>query len=346
MYTFQLLALWKLRAATEQKAVDGISVVVCAHNEAENLKQLVPLLLAQKYPEKEIIIVDDRSHDESYDYLIDLKPQIKLVRIDSVPDYANGKKFGLTMGIKAATHDRIIFTDADCRPATDQWLTNMAQQFTDDKSFIIGYSQYLKQGGFLNLFIRYETLVTGIHYLARAKFIKPYMAVGRNMGYRKSFFMDKKGFGQNLKIMGGDDDLFINQYAKKSNTAVILAKEATVFSVPKTSWKTFFTQKKRHLSVGKHYRSIDKITLAIKSLFQLLFWGVFILGMIILNKPYHLLGAFALKVIWQGVTLWIATKKSGEKFDFWLFPFLDLFYSLYLAIMGTIAGFSKKVKWS
>jgi hypothetical protein len=58
------------------------------------------------------------------------------------------------------------------------------------------------------------------------------------------------------------------------------------------------------------------------------------------------LGGFVLKFVLQGTLYWKMTKKSGEKFDFWLLPVLDLFYSVYLAIMGVLAGFSKKVKWS
>lgn len=345
-YLLQIIVLARLKKPQPQSQEEGISVVVCAHNEEENLKELIPLLQAQDYALKEIIIVDDRSHDGSYEYLIMLRPNIKHVRIDHVPDHANGKKFGLTMGIKAAKYDRIVFTDADCRPASAQWLSQMADAFTADKSFVLGYSQYEKSSGFLNYFIRFETITTAIHYMTRAVLFRPYMGVGRNLAYRKSVFMDNKGFGGMLKVTGGDDDLFVNAYAYRKSTAVVLSPDATVYSKPKKNFNDYYIQKKRHLSVGKYYRWTSKVHLALRAFWQLLFWAIFLLGISVIDDPTSLLIAFGVKVLMQGTVYWMAARKSGEKFDFWLWPAIDLMYSLYLATVGTIAGFSKKVKWS
>jgi glycosyltransferase involved in cell wall biosynthesis len=346
-YTLQFIFLVKIKKQELNPIGElGISVVVCANNEEENLRTLIPLLLSQDYAIKEIIIVDDRSHDGTYDYLLELKPTVKLVRIEQVPDHANGKKFGLTMGIKAATYDRVVFTDADCRPASNQWLAEVSATFTEEQNFVLGYSQYQVESGFLNQFIRFETITTALHYFMRAKFFTPYMAVGRNLAYSKRLFMEVKGFNESLKILGGDDDLFVNKHAKRRSTSLILSPSSTVYSIPKRNWSAYYTQKKRHLSVGKHYKIPDKMLLAFKSLINLLFWISFIVGLIIIKPNYYILGGFVAKFLMQGILYYSMTKKSGEKFDFWLLPVHDLFYSMYLAIMGVLAGFSKKVKWS
>ena len=47
-----------------------VSVIICAHDEEANLRELVPLLLAQSHPEFEIIVVDDRSNDGTFDFLL------------------------------------------------------------------------------------------------------------------------------------------------------------------------------------------------------------------------------------------------------------------------------------
>ncbi|MCX8489919.1 MAG: glycosyltransferase, partial [Cyclobacteriaceae bacterium] len=47
----------------------AVSVIVCAHDEELNLRELVPLLLKQNHPQFEVIVVEDRCNDETYDYL-------------------------------------------------------------------------------------------------------------------------------------------------------------------------------------------------------------------------------------------------------------------------------------
>ena len=80
------------------------------------------------------------------------------------------------------------------------------------------------------------------------------MGVGRNLSYRRSKFLEVKGFNNFTKITGGDDDLFVNQHARKRNTAVCVDDDSIVTSFPKTTFASFFNQKIRHLSVGKYYR--------------------------------------------------------------------------------------------
>lgn len=345
-YLLQLFRLSRWHAPDTQDEEEGISVIVCARNELHNLQKLIPLLMEQTYANKEIVIVDDRSTDDTYDYLLQLQPDIKLVRVEHVPNHANGKKYGLTLGIKAAKHDRLVFTDADCWPTSDQWLSGIARAFDKGTSFVIGYSQYAKSAGVLNLFVRFETLMTGLLYLPKAIANKPYMAVGRNLAYRKSLFMDVKGFGQKLNVTGGDDDLFVNAHARRLTTKVDIGPDALILSHPKATWASFFTQKKRHLSVGKYYKPSDKLRLGIHSLSQITFWSTFVI-LALVGAPWQIiLGGFFVKMIMQAWLMVYITRKTGDNFDFWLLPILDLSYSVYIVIMGTIASFSKRVKWS
>jgi glycosyltransferase involved in cell wall biosynthesis len=124
---------------------EGVSVVVAAHNELENLRTLLPLLLGQRYPRYEIILVDDRSGDGSCDYLrheAEAHGQLRLVRIDETPPGVAPKKYAVTLGIGAATHDIILLTDADCRPRSPDWIGRMAGKIGGDKEIVLGYSPY------------------------------------------------------------------------------------------------------------------------------------------------------------------------------------------------------------
>src|SRR5687768_1523080 len=136
-----------------------VSVVVCAHDEAENLRELIPQLLSQDYGQFEVIVVNDRSNDSTFDYLLaetKKEPRLKMVNVKTTPERVNGKKYGLTLGIKAAAHEWILLTDADCRPAGRQWISSMSRHFLDGTQFVLGFSPYVRKPGFLNLFIRFE----------------------------------------------------------------------------------------------------------------------------------------------------------------------------------------------
>jgi glycosyltransferase involved in cell wall biosynthesis len=176
---------------------EPVSVLVCAHNELENLRRLLPLLLQQNYPAGfELILVDDRSEDDTFLYVQQLTqyyPHVRMVTVKSTPDGLSPKKYALTLGIKTARYSQMLFTDADCIPATNQWLNYMQRGFARPADMVLGYSAYAPEPGFLNKLIRFETFLTGAQYLSFAWRGRPYMGVGRNLAYTRQVFQSTKG---------------------------------------------------------------------------------------------------------------------------------------------------------
>ncbi len=328
----------------------GVSIIVCAHDEESNLKELIPLLLAQDYPSFEVIIVDDRSNDDTYDYLLELKtntPKLKMVRVESAPGNMNGKKYGLTLGVKAASHDLLLLTDADCRPASDKWVAEMAKGFRSDSiQFVLGYSPYKTEKGLLNNFIQWETSITAINYLGSAGLGGAFMGVGRNLAYRKSYFLNNKGFNAHMKVTGGDDDLYVNAHANSKNTVAIVAPEALVYSVPKKTFSSYWKQKLRHLSVGKRYKAGDKINLGLWSFSQIGFWVSLLILAFSNTQPYWVLGGFLGREVVTVGLLSYFHRLTGHRFSYWAIPVIDLFYGVYLLIVGGRATFAKQVTWT
>ena len=335
-----------LRKSTEVKGQKKpVSVIVCAHNEFENLKKLIAHLLQQDHPNFEIIIVDDRSDDGTYDYLLELKEEkVKFVRVDKVHDHINTKKYAITLGAKAATHDVLLFIDADCVPNSKKWIHTMSSSMTKDKIFAIGVSQYSLQKGLLNQWVRFEALITAINYVGFALSGNPYMAVGRNLVYKKSFFLDNNPFSKFQNVTGGDDDLLVNHFAHKKNTIVSIGKNALTYSIPKSTWKEYFAQKIRHISVSKYYRFSDKILLGLQNLSHSIFWLALITFAVLVS--YEIAAAiFILRVLLMvNLTFW-TSKKFGDRMNIWLVPLFDILYVLYISVLGTRAIFTKKVKW-
>lgn len=331
-----------------QTDTQPVSVVVCAHDEEENLRELLPVLLGQSHPQFEVIIVNDRSNDNTYDFMREemaKDSRLRMVNVDHLPPHADAKKYGITLAIKAAKHDIILLTDADCRPASTSWISSMSNEFEADTNFVLGVSPYEKESSFLNLFIRFETLFTGLQYIAFAKLGIPYMGVGRNLAYRKSLFLKVKGFNELLSIKGGDDDLLVNRHATKSTTGISIGNESLTFSKPKKTWTEFFSQKVRHLSVGKRYKLQHRILLG---LFMFTFLTSWIFGLTLISVTAELvwvISALTFRMALFTTAVYLASKRFGHKFDIWAVPFLDILFVFYYISTGTVALVTKKVRW-
>ena len=245
----------------------GITVIVCARNERENLTKLLPLLNAQHYPAFEVLVMDDRSTDGTNTYLendIAGLCHVRFIKIDKEHRHITPKKYALTIALKKAAYPTVLLTDADCRPATESWLAGMVNPLTDSaKDIVLGFSPYEYRPGLLNLLIRSETLFTAVHYMSLALAGWPYMGVGRNLAYRTGTFFANKGFYTHKNVLGGDDDLFINEAATGRNTAVCLDPATFTWSKPKETWADWRVQKRRHLNVGRHYRTSHKVRLGL-----------------------------------------------------------------------------------
>ena len=325
-----------------------VSIIVCAHNEAANLRKNLPELLRQDYPVFELIVVDDGSWDDTASYLRTVAaefPQVKLCTIDRDRVKNPGKKLAITLGIKAASYEHILLVDADCTPASSHWLSKMAAAFQQNHSLVIGFSPYRKQSGLLNLFIRFETLMTGMQYLSMALKGRAYMGVGRNLGYTKTQFFQVKGFASNHHLPAGDDDLFVQDAAQPGNTAVVLDQHAHTFTDAKTSIKAWWKQKKRHLFVGKHYKPGVKRFLGLLSFSQLAFYVLLPLWLVFAGIWWLPLAFWGLWLLLRFIVVARTASLLGQMNVLWLFPLLDLSYVYLLTVAGLNAWFAKRIRW-
>lgn len=326
----------------------AVSVLVCAKDEAENLKKFIPLILEQDYPNFELVLINDCSNDDTLEVMKSFQASndtIKIVDVKPIEAFWGNKKYALTLGIKAATNNFLLFTDADCKPLSKHWIKGMSRHFTNKKTIVLGYGAYKKTKGFLNKLIRYETLLTATQYFSYAKIGMPYMAVGRNLAYRKETFFEARGFMDHMNIRSGDDDLFVNQIADASNTALCISKESFTESIPKNSFSEWFVQKKRHISTAKHYKLKHKLILGAFYLSQILFWLLSITLIIALFKWQIVIGLILIRCIAQYVVIGMSAKKLNEKDLLISLPILELFL-----IVSQLAIFisnitSKQSRW-
>ncbi|MCZ4244999.1 glycosyltransferase [Pedobacter punctiformis] len=333
-----------------QMALKPISVIICARNEIVNLQKYLPAVFEQNYPDFEVVVVNDRSWDGTDEYLEQLEKQYKNLKVVKVLDndkFIAGKKFAVTMGIKASKNEWLVFTDADCMPASANWLMDMQQPAEDNIEILLGYSPYIKKRGVLNALIRFETFFTAVNYLSFALKGMPYMGVGRNMAYKKSLFFKNKGFAAHMHIPSGDDDLFVNAHASRRNTAIRIHKDSHVWSEPNTTWAGYLRQKKRHFGAGKLYKSKHKFILSLQIIFQFLFYASFAACMFFSREvQYIAVGVLIFSIIIRSFIYPKILKRLNYSDLRWWFPILDILLFLFLTINGFLAMFGKKkVNW-
>lgn len=326
-----------------------VSIIVCAKNEAENVARFVPMLMEQDYPDFEVVLIDDASSDATLDLFEAFEKQysnIKLVKVENNEAFWGNKKFALTLGIKAATKEYLLFTDADCFPASKDWIKEMTSNFTLNKTIVLGYGAYEKvANSFLNKIIRFETMLTAVQYFSWAKSGHPYMGVGRNLAYKKEEFFNVRGFMDHMKIRSGDDDLFINQASSSKNTTICFTPESFTYSEPKKSFKDWFAQKRRHVSTASFYKSFDRMQLAVFYVSQLLFVLLSIVLLAFLHEWIIVLSIIGFRYLFTWITLGFSAGKLKEKDVMYWFPVIELVVIFTQLNIFMTNIFSKPVHW-
>lgn len=329
LFVFARLSFYKPKenVASTIKNPLPVSVIICAKNELKNLTEFLPSILNQDYKEFQVIVVNDCSWDETEKYLEEMEKQyahLKVVNLKEQEKYQHGKKFALSLGIKAAKYDYLLLTDADCITGSNQWINQMVRNFVGNKEIVIGYGAYSKEPGFLNKWIRLDTVFNAMQYLAYALNHNAYMGVGRNLAYKKSLFFKNKGFASHYHIMSGDDDLFINEVATKDNTCIEISRTSFTYSKAKTSVSAWIKQKKRHMSTSGLYKNKHKYLLGLFYLSQLFLYISFVSLLILKLFIKVVVSAFIIRLLVQWFVVGKNLKKLGEIDLWWLLPVYDV----------------------
>lgn len=318
----------------------NMSIIIAAKDESENLQKLIPKLIDQTYEYFEIIVALDRCQDDSLSYLKNF-PNIQFITIAEVPPDWNPKKFALQKAIERSTGDWLAFTDADCILSSNNWLASIAQAISPQTDIVIGISPYIRNHSFISQYIQFESFMTAFLYTARALKKKPYMAVGRNMAIRKSFFEQKNGYEHIKSIKGGDDDLFIQQNAHADNVQVLLGKSSIVYSYPKKTWKSYFQQKLRHVSVGAKYNIKDLLFLNVFHLSHLLF----IILLFLNTAQFFFLPILVFYLLIKMGSYRFATNKMGISTNYIVFTFVDMLYAILTPVIALWSKLVKDITW-
>jgi len=326
-----------------------VSVIVCAKNEAEKVKHFIPLLAEQDYPDFEIVLIDDASSDDTLDIFEEFEKQysnIRLVKVANNEAFWGNKKYALTLGIKAARKEYLLFTDADCYPASKEWITNMTSQFTLNRTIVLGYGAYEKvKNSFLNKIIRFDNMLTATQYFAWAKVGSPFSGEGRNLAYKKDEFFKVNGYIDHMSIRMGEDALFLNQAATKKNVTVCYTPESFTYSEPKKSFAAWRRQKRRQVFIAKFFRPLDIFQLRLFFLSQLSF---IVLAVLLFAFQYNwmfMVPVIVVRYLGSWLTIGYSASKLKENDTVYWYPVIEIILIFTQLNVFFTNLFSKPAHW-
>ena len=233
-----------------------ITVIVALRNEAANIEGLVSSLKAQYYDNYEVILVDDASTDSTFkliEHRISGLNNFRLIPTEPNRFGWGPKKNAIHSGIEISSGEIILTTDADCRPRPG-WIDEMASRFSKGVAAVVGYSPLKSGDSIAGRLKALEAFATGLLSAAFIGLGRPFISVGRNFAYRRNVYLELGGFGRKGKAPAGDDDLLLQEIARRRPVVFAFGKAASVPSYPQAG--EYISRKRRHFTVARHYPAL------------------------------------------------------------------------------------------
>lgn len=326
-----------------------LSVIVYARDDADNLRTLLPSILAQDYPLGfEVIVVNDGADEDTAMLVAQLQQRHPNLYITFTPEGArqlSRKKLALTVGIKAAHHPVVVLTRGDAEVMSANWLSHMGAPFADDAVEVVLGVAVWPRGGDRDKRRRRRALdyaSTALTWLNSALRGRPWRGTGYNVAYRRDTFFANKGFGRSLNLRHGDDDIFIHEIARGDNTAVVLARDARIRIHPVKPRRMYAEMKADRAFSSRGLGRGPRLWMGLSSLLLWLWTGLGIAGLCVGLPNLMALALWGgMMLIGWGIYIWAWRRAlyfmRARRLLFTL-PWLLLtrpFYNLYYRLKGT-----------
>ena len=316
-----------------------ISIIMATNNQDMLLRKNLPAILQQDYPSYEVIIVNDNSTDDTADILRDLQAQYPHLRTTFTPGSSrriSHKKLALTLGIKAAKNDWLLFTEPGCHPVDNHWLQCMARQlpmvkdpFYSDVDAVIGYTGYEPQDGLGSYLRCYDRMHDSLRLLGLGLHHMAHMGYGTNLIYRREIFFKHKGYSAHLHLERGEDDIFVNRNIQPSRIRAEVSSDAIVRSSENTS-RHWLLEKLGRIATRRHLHGFMPLLLGIDTVTRALYALATLAAIVvaIIMKWWITLGIviflWALRYAGQWFVFTRASRHFGESNYGPAMPLLDL----------------------
>lgn len=294
----------------DSEPLPPVSVVLCAQNQGDWLRNNLVYLLEQDYPDFEVVVVNYCSTDDTKFVLQVLSENYKRLQVvtmeQNVCGYP-GKKYPLSIGIKSARHDVLLLADTDCLPRELEqfgWIRQMVAGYCHNHvDIVLGYCGIESRKSLFNWLQQYDNMDYSAEYLGAAIMHRPFTGCGRNLSYRRGFFMKNNGLIYSYNEPDGADDMFVNQNGRSHNVAVMLDRESFTQAPPCRNFREWHLLRKHRIATHGYYKLGLKLSRLMRPLGVLLFYAAAVLLLLSGRFPWEVLaGVVAAKWAWQIVS--------------------------------------------
>ncbi len=146
---YRSIGLFEQLPLSEQDRWPRLSVLIASRDQAAQLRQSLEALLASNYPQLEIVVANDRSQDDTSNYLEQLAQKdarLRLVTIKELPQGWLGKTHALQQAVAEATGEYYLFTDADVKLSQDALRRAIQHVLKQDLEHFSVLPHYVNQG--------------------------------------------------------------------------------------------------------------------------------------------------------------------------------------------------------
>ncbi len=320
-----------------------VSIIVPTLNEAQNLPQCLESLLNLNYPNKEILVVDGGSSDNTRQ--IALQYEVQLLTYEHLPKDWVGKSYACHLGYQASKGEVLLFTDADTVHAPESLNITITKLFAENVTLLsmIPYQKAEKWYEFLSGYYFFLAwLIRGSKKNLLNKEKKDFFAIGQYMLFQREKYESIGGHKAIYRNVVEDLALAKLVKEKKQRLTYIENQQLVSCRMYPDGFKSFYDGFRKSIWTGIEIVPIPKCIMAGLWIAFGLLTPVFLLNSIFIVKELslsilfggcYLLFCFALFYEWH-------SHRQDHPMVYLLYPIgflittIILFTSIYDGIMG------------
>lgn len=351
-----------------------ITLLVPAHNESVSIKKTIISILENNYPNKEIIIIDDHSNDDTFEQASEFAKK-GLIRIIKRKEGKGSKAAAINFGAVYATGDILMIMDGDT--LIERNVLKQIAKYMDDPSVgaVAGNVRILSgDNGINNILTRCQSYeyVIAFELGRRVRNIMNILVIipGAFGAFRKD--LARKAGLYDKDTITEDFDLTIKVF--KTGQKVLFISDAVAWTFCPNTWKSWFRQRLRwtHGQMATLLKHKDVMTsknvvyknLFVLAVFDMLFMDIILIALRFASLIWIVFFGFTANLVYAFILLMIvylfnellaflasalfSPNKQDLKYVY-LLPFIFLIYRptyAFVRIYAIVSAFIKKdIKW-
>lgn len=331
------------------QAQPGVTVVVYAHNQADDLLRNLPSLLSNDYPDFEVVVVDDGSTDDTENVLTQMDQRSEHFFHTTIAERVrtvSHHKLAMMLGVKAAHNEFILMTQAQCVPKSSRWIASMMKHFTEGVDAVIGPSVFENRTGFINRFYQWDYFNRMLTMMSLTSAVKTYGGWSCNMAFRKSLFYANRNhaFSSHLDLHPGEDDIFLRESTVRSkatgkyNVTAACSEDALIINQLKPLHYYWSKDRLMRAFTHRYYFITPRLanSLDVFTRYATILSGLALIGASVWFQSWWIAGSAAVMFLLFAISCALIPYYTARRFGSYRFLFSPMVYGMAIPFINML----------